>query len=336
MNYNDDDSILHDENSGLRPPQLPNFQQFIPNQIPGFPGGPNPGGPNPGGPNPGSNLNVGPPPNFTPSKNAPGVKNLNQPPGPSKGKGPQTKAVSPGSISFCLFKFTYIWERGGRNYWTFLLNVDRQSISGLRWFRGNWVFFGLDLRRIDSFICYRSDSNTSDTNIDNDNLRKETLIQSKKEFKDNDVKNIYTRVLSSIEVPEEKDDFIVNYLGEVDGNDLTMQIPCKQRRTIRYRIVLEVKYPETLSKNIIEEINNFAIEASDEAVKHLENFRDSKKFLSPFEIFTTSTKNITKTVKTFSEEFTSKIKKLKLPREVSKEIEYTIIQEKIEEPWRIV
>ena len=331
MNYNDDDSIVYEENSGLRPPPLPNFQPFFPNQVPGFPGGPNPGGPNPG-----SNLNVGPPPNFTPSKNAPGVKSLNQPPGQSKGQGPQTKAVSPGSISFCLFKFTYIWERGGRNYWTFLLNVDRQSISGLRWFRGSWVFFGLDLKRIDSFICYRSDSNTCDANTDNDNLRKETLIQTKKEFKNNEVKNIYTRVLSFIEVPEEKDDFIVNYLGEVDGNDLTMQIPCKQRRTISYRIILEVKYPETLSKNVIDEINEFAIEASDEAIKHLENFRDSKKFLSPLEVFTTSTKNITKTVKTFSEEFIIKIKKLKLPREVSKEIEYTIIQEKVEEPWRIV
>ena len=332
MNYNDDDSIIYDDqHSGLRPPPLPNFQPFYPNPVPGFPGGPNPSGPNPG-----SNLNVGPPPNFTPSKNASGVKNLNQPPGANKGKGPQTKAVSPGSISFCLFKFTYIWETSGRNYWTFLLNVDRQSVSGLRWFRGTWVYFGLDLKRIDSFICYRSDSGINNSNIDNDNRKKETLIQTRKEFKNNEVKNIYTRVLSSIEVPEEKDDFIVNYLGEVDGNDLTIQIPCKQRRTISYRIVLEVKYPETLSENVIQELNEFAIEASDEAIKHLENFRDSKKFLSPLEVFTTSTKNITKTVKTFSEEFIIKIKKLKLPREVSKEIEYTIIQEKIEEPWRIV
>ena len=90
-----------------------------------------------------------------------------------------------------------------------------------------------------------------------------------------------------------------------------MQIPCKQRRNISYRIVLEVKYPESLSKNVIDEINEFAIEASDEAIKHLENFRDSKKFLSPLEVFTTSTKNITKTVKTFSEEFIIKIKKFK-------------------------
>lgn len=318
MNFNDDDSILYQDDSSLRPPPFSNFQPFNPNPVPGFPGGPNQG----------SNLNVGPPPNFTPSKNSPGVKSLGVE--SSGGKGAQTKAVSPGSISFCLFKFTYIWERGGRNYWSFLLNVDRRSVSGLRWHRGTWVFFGLDLRRIDSFICYRSDPNESPT------TRKETLIQTKKEFKGDEVKHIYTKILASVEIPEERNDFVVNYLGEVEGNDLTVKIPCKQKRTISYRIVLEVKYPENFNKNTIEEINDFAIEASNEAIKYLDDFRDIKKFLTPFEVFNNSAKNIGKTVKVFSEEFTVKLKKLKLPREVSKEIEYSITEEKIEEPWRIV
>ena len=248
----------------------------------------------------------------------------------TKGKEAQTKAVSPGSISFCLFKFTYIWERGGRNYWAFLLNVDRKSVSGLRWFRGTWVYFGVDLNRIDSFICYRNNP------TENQSTRKETLIQTKKEFKIDEIKHTYTRVLSSIEIPEERNDFIISYLGEVEGNDLTVKVPCKQRRTISYRIVLEVKYPESFNKNSIEEINELALEASNEALKYLDDFRDSKKFLTALEVFTNSTKNMGKAVKVFSEEFNAKLKKLKLPREASKEIEYTLTEEKIEEPWRIV
>lgn len=320
MNFNDDDLILYPDDSSLRPPPFSNFQQFTPNPIPGFPPGQNQG----------SNLNVGPPPNFTPSKNSPGVQSFGQPSSGNKGKGPQPKAVSTASISFCLFKFTYIWERGGRNYWAYLLNVDRRSVSGLRWFRGTWVFFGVDLNRIDSFICYRNNP------IESQNARKETLIQTKKEFKDDEVKHIYTKILASVEIPEERNDFLVNYLGEVEGNDLTVKVPCKQKRIISYRIVLEVKYPESFNKNTIEEINDFAIEASNEAIKYLDEFRDSKKFLTPLEVFNNSTKNISKAVKVFSAEFTAKIKKIKLPRDLSKEIEYSLTEEKVEEPWRIV
>ena len=79
-----------------------------------------------------------PPPNYAPQKNAAGVQNLNVSSG-----GVSTKAVSPNSIRFCLYKYTYIWEMNGRNYWTFLLNVDRRTASGFRWFRNSWVYWGL-------------------------------------------------------------------------------------------------------------------------------------------------------------------------------------------------
>ena len=92
-----------------------------------------------------------PPPNYIPSKKEQGVQNINQ------GQyTPGTKAVSPNSIRFCVFKYTYIWEKNGRSYWAFLFNVDRRSVSGFRWTGRNWIYFGVDLRRIDSFVCYRS------------------------------------------------------------------------------------------------------------------------------------------------------------------------------------
>jgi len=92
-----------------------------------------------------------PPPNYSPSKKDKGVQNFSQ------GEyGPGTKAVSPNSIRFCVFKYTYIWEINGRRYWAFLFNVDMRSVSGFRWTGRGWVYFGVDLRRIDSFVCYRS------------------------------------------------------------------------------------------------------------------------------------------------------------------------------------
>lgn len=92
-----------------------------------------------------------PPPNYIPSKNSVGVQSFN-----STGSSIGTKSISENSIRFCLYKFTYIWERSGRNYWAFLLNVDRRSVSGFRWYGRNWVYFAVDLRRIDAFVCYRS------------------------------------------------------------------------------------------------------------------------------------------------------------------------------------
>lgn len=107
---------------------------------------------------------VAPPPSFIPSKTDANVKKLTTQgyqgqagfPGPQgfPGQGPSPQYVSPGSIRPCLYKFTYIWQRNGRSYWAYPTHIDRYSISGWRWFGYRWVYFGVDLRRIDSFICY--------------------------------------------------------------------------------------------------------------------------------------------------------------------------------------
>ncbi|GIM28894.1 hypothetical protein CPJCM30710_15600 [Clostridium polyendosporum] len=103
---------------------------------------------------------VAPPPSFLPSKTDKNVKTLTTqayPGYPSPGypgQGPSPQFVSPGSIRPCLYKFTYIWQRNGRSYWAYPTRIDRRSISGWRWLGWRWVYFGVDLRRIDSFICY--------------------------------------------------------------------------------------------------------------------------------------------------------------------------------------
>ncbi|UUZ83369.1 hypothetical protein LJK88_05580 [Paenibacillus sp. P26] len=67
-------------------------------------------------------------------------------------------AVDPGSIRNCLYRFVYIWQNNGQHYWIFLTHVGRTSLSGFRWFghgpSAHWVYFGLDLRRVEQFYCY--------------------------------------------------------------------------------------------------------------------------------------------------------------------------------------
>lgn len=91
----------------------------------------------------GNSSPPGPPPTFTPSKESNQLKS-----------GGQVKAVDPGSIKHCLFKYVYIWPKRGNGFWAWLTHVGRKSISGFRWYRGRWAYFGLDLNQIDSFLCY--------------------------------------------------------------------------------------------------------------------------------------------------------------------------------------
>jgi len=88
---------------------------------------------------PASGPPSGPPPGFTPQK-APG--------------GVGVKAVDPGAIRRCTFRFVFIWPERGRGFWAFLVFVGPRSIAGWRWNGRRWVYFGMDLRRIDSFVCY--------------------------------------------------------------------------------------------------------------------------------------------------------------------------------------
>lgn len=100
----------------------------FPGQGPGYPGGP------------GQNQmdappNV-PPPSFTPTQNQ-----------------FQTFAIDPGSIRGCLYQFTYVWLKRDA-FWFYPTYIGRRSVSGYRWNGYRWVYYGVDLNRIESFQCY--------------------------------------------------------------------------------------------------------------------------------------------------------------------------------------
>lgn len=124
---------------------LPGFlwDQFIGNtgnMFPGSPGGQSPGYPgqfpgSPGGGQTGGPPNTPPPP-FTPTQSQ-----------------FQTYAIDPGGIRGCMFRFTYIWLRRDA-FWFYPTFVGRNSIAGYRWSRNRWVYFGIDLDKIQSFQCF--------------------------------------------------------------------------------------------------------------------------------------------------------------------------------------
>lgn len=101
-----------------------------------FPGGGNqfPGQMPPSGNQTSSPPNA-PPPSFTP------VEQQIQP-----------FAVDPGAIRGCLYRFTYVWLNRDQ-FWYFPTFVGRNSVAGFRWRRNRWVYFGIDLNRIQSFQC---------------------------------------------------------------------------------------------------------------------------------------------------------------------------------------
>lgn len=118
------------EREGL-PAQCP-YRQVMPPFFPFTGYGPNQGG-----------TPTSAPPSFTPSKT-----------GPQAFGGPSLKAVDPGAIRPCTFRFVYIWPKRGQGFWSYLTFVGNRSASGFRWTRGQWRYFGIDLRRIDSFQCF--------------------------------------------------------------------------------------------------------------------------------------------------------------------------------------
>lgn len=299
---------------GNFPGNPPGFPNNPPPPPQGFPGSPNQP------PFNNNNLNIGNPPNMTPSKNDPGVKLFNT----NNKNNPM--AVSPGSISFCLFKFTYIWEHRGRSYWTYLLSVDRTSISGLRWVNRRWVFFGLDLRRIDAFICFRnSDSCTNCTKP----------FEFKTDYSKKGNRNVYLRTLTSVEIPEIKEDVMYDSENDFD-DDSTKSYQGKKSRNNTYRIVLQLTYPVEFNKRISEILNGAALAACEEAGKSLCVFRDTNEIYTSLDLFDEATNNIPSAFEVFTKEFNQSVRKSRLSNELLRDVEYSIVKEKITKDWNLL
>lgn len=110
-----------------------------------FPGGgsfgPPQGGPYQGNTPSSQQQPPGPPPSFTPQSHV-------------QQGGMNVKAVDPGAIQGCLYRWTYIWLRDNQQFWFYLIFVGGRSVAGFRWYGRRWRYYGIDVNRIVQFQCY--------------------------------------------------------------------------------------------------------------------------------------------------------------------------------------
>ncbi len=119
-------------------PGFPGQPGYPPGQQPGFPGqqpGFQPGAP--GQPPSQAGPPTTPPPSTIPQQSQ-----------------VQLFAVDQGAMQGCLYRFTYVWLNNRQSFWFYPTFVGRRSVSGYRWTGFMWVYFGIDLRRIESFQCF--------------------------------------------------------------------------------------------------------------------------------------------------------------------------------------
>lgn len=119
-------------------PSPPGRQPGPPDRQDGPPFGPPSGTPPFGPPGQQGGPPSGPPPSFVPAQRG----------------DISIRAIDPGAIRPCLFRFVYIWLENGRQFWAWLVFVGPRSVAGWRWNGFTWVFFGTDLDNISSFVCY--------------------------------------------------------------------------------------------------------------------------------------------------------------------------------------
>ena len=86
-----------------------------------------------------SGAPTSPPPQYTPQKTQP--------------SGGFAYMVDPFIMRPCRFRHTYIWLNDGNEFWYYPTAVGANSVGGYFWNGTMWVYYGLDLNRVDSVSC---------------------------------------------------------------------------------------------------------------------------------------------------------------------------------------
>ena len=64
------------------------------------------------------------------------------------------KDITTENMKDCFNKFTYVWQLNGRSYWAYITSCDKKSLSGWRFIAFKWIYFGVDLSKIECYISY--------------------------------------------------------------------------------------------------------------------------------------------------------------------------------------
>lgn len=289
--------------------------------VPFLPGGIIPAGYNfPGGNLYPAGIPNSPPPNFTPKQNNPNVQYLNN--------NFNNKSSNNNTIRFCLFKFIYIWQRNGKQYWIFLTNIDRNSISGFRWLGNTWAYFGLALNKIDSFLCYnnfRIETDTRSSNSGHKKIKKEHCISGDKE--------IYSTPIKIVNLPEFKEDYSCEILQDDDTKNLLVETPYLKSRIINFYIILEVTYPLNYNDDIKASIKKAIATPCDEARLILSSSRNCDDDIPIIENIRSSSSLVPKALELFSTSFINNLKSSNIAEDIIESINYNMREETYIGPW---
>lgn len=96
-------------------------------------------------------IALAPPPIFTPASTPEASTKEKE---SEESDAVDVSAVDPGAIRPCKFRSIYIWSENGQGFWAWLTYVGKRSAAGFKWEEGRWIYFGIDLEKIDSFVCY--------------------------------------------------------------------------------------------------------------------------------------------------------------------------------------
>lgn len=61
--------------------------------------------------------------------------------------------VDPVVVQYCLNNYTYVWLKDGSEFWYYPFTLGQNSIGGYLWDGTRWIYYGLDLNKIDTVSC---------------------------------------------------------------------------------------------------------------------------------------------------------------------------------------
>lgn len=67
---------------------------------------------------------------------------------------PDTDIVTFSTIEHCMKKYTYIWLKDGKVFWSVPISEKNEFINLWMWNMGQWVFTKIPLANLDCFMCY--------------------------------------------------------------------------------------------------------------------------------------------------------------------------------------
>lgn len=148
------------------------------------------------------------------------------------------------------------------------------------------------------------------------------------EYLANEVLKLYREELFSVTIPEQRNEFCNKKVGATK-----VKVPCIQTRKAMYRIMLNMEYPNNLSKNLEKQITNCAKSSSDIASGVIASTITAGTPNTPMEVYAKAIPVIPEALRAMSRSFTQCAKGNPEIAAILNRIKISIREEKEVTPW---